>query len=140
MRLSNEELNALIGDCECTPMDISDNDREQLIAALNQAKLANAHVEVVAVAWMWQHEETGMIGFIEHMHKDSLDHWQSINPHLQIIRPLYAAPPSPSADRVSEEQVTAIARKWFRLSLSESKGFYEDYFRGAINEALERGS
>ena len=44
------------------------------------------------VAYMWQHEETGVTGFVEVQQVE----WgfQENNPRLQIICPLYRLPPS----------------------------------------------
>lgn len=38
------------------------------------------------VAWMWQHEETGNVGFIDQWQIDN--GWQAANPRLRLIRPL----------------------------------------------------
>jgi len=43
-----------------------------------------------AVAWMWQHEETGQVGFIDPWQKES--GWEQANPRAKLIRPLFAAP------------------------------------------------
>lgn len=43
------------------------------------------------VAWMWQHEETGRIGFIDEWQK--MHGWEANNPRLKIIKPLYTHPP-----------------------------------------------
>jgi hypothetical protein len=42
------------------------------------------------VAWMWQHEETGNVGFIDQWQIDN--GWQAANPRLRLIRPLVFAP------------------------------------------------
>lgn len=41
------------------------------------------------VAWMWQHEETGRVGFIDQWQIEN--GWQAANPRLRIIRPLVFA-------------------------------------------------
>ena len=41
------------------------------------------------VAWMWQHEETGRVGFIDQWQIDN--GWQAANPRLRLIRPLVFA-------------------------------------------------
>ena len=47
------------------------------------------------VAWMWQHPETGMTGFVEHAPLNELAHWEHMNRPRKIITPLYTAPTTP---------------------------------------------
>lgn len=42
-------------------------------------------------AWMYQHEETGQIGFIDQWQVEN--HFEENNPRLQLICPLYRHPP-----------------------------------------------
>lgn len=44
------------------------------------------------VAWMWQHDETGMTGFVQHAPDDELRQWERMNRPRKIVTPLYAAP------------------------------------------------
>ncbi len=46
------------------------------------------------VAWMWQHPETGNVGFVENAPHSDLEHWERINRPRTIVAPLYAAPPA----------------------------------------------
>jgi hypothetical protein len=43
------------------------------------------------VAWMWQHGETGMTGFVQHAPDDELRQWERMNKPRKIVSPLYAA-------------------------------------------------
>jgi hypothetical protein len=47
------------------------------------------------VAWMWQHEETGNIGFTDHWQIEN--GFEKNNPRLKIINPLYTSPPNQAA-------------------------------------------
>jgi hypothetical protein len=40
-----------------------------------------------ATAYMWQHDETGRIGFVEAW--QPMDKWKESNPRLRVIGPLY---------------------------------------------------
>ena len=48
------------------------------------------------VAYMYQHEETGIVGFVDHQQIE----WgfEKANPRLQIICPLYRLPPKESGE------------------------------------------
>jgi hypothetical protein len=66
------------------------------VAALQDeiASLVSEHVrqgEVEPAAWMWQHEETGMTGFVEHASEDELRQWERMNKPRKIICPLFRA-------------------------------------------------
>jgi hypothetical protein len=54
------------------------------------------------VAWMWQHEETGRVGFIDQWQIEN--GWQAANPRLRLIRPLVFA------DGVSEARHQTFAQ------------------------------
>ena len=45
------------------------------------------------VAWMWQHEETGRVGFTDIEQVTSGAH-ESLNPRLKLIAPLYTTAPT----------------------------------------------
>lgn len=57
-------------------------------------KFAHRFVEKLAkqepVAWMYQHEETGLVGFVDQYQIDN--GFKERNPRLQCYTPLYAAP------------------------------------------------
>ena len=58
-------------------------------AAFASAPEAPASVSEPAVAWMWQHEETGHTGFVDVW--QIANGWQESNPRLKLIRPLVFA-------------------------------------------------
>lgn len=61
---------------------------EREVAAWNRRPDAGA-----PDAWMWQHEETGNVGFVDHW---QVEHgWQAANPRLRLVRALVAAPLPP---------------------------------------------
>lgn len=55
--------------------------------------LRAAPVPAEPVAWMWQHAETGNIGFIEDGSPEDLAHWERMNKPRKIVAPLYRHPP-----------------------------------------------
>jgi len=48
-------------------------------------------LEKTPTAWMWQHGETGMTGFLEDSPPDELARWERMNKPRKIICPLYRA-------------------------------------------------
>jgi len=60
------------------------------------------------MAWMWQHEDTGMIGFVDL--QQIANGFESNNPRLKLVSPLYPSPPN-------EKQIKAAALReaaeWF---------------------------
>lgn len=50
---------------------------------------------VEPIAWMWQHPETGMKGFIEHCSEADRAHWERMNKPREIVRPVYDHAPTP---------------------------------------------
>jgi hypothetical protein len=90
----------------------------RILAKLQAAPQAAQGVGEVA-AWMWQHDETGRVGFVSQW---DVDHgWQAANPRCALITRLYAHPaPSPAvAAPVTGQQM------------------YEAYRRGAISQNRE---
>lgn len=60
---------------------------------------ADAQAGGEVVAYMWQHDETGRIGFVE---AEQINNgWQELNPRCKVIRPLYTHP-----------QPQAVAQRW----------------------------
>ena len=60
-----------------------------------------------AVAWMWQHDETGRIGFVEAW---QIDVWQQINPRCKLIGPLYTHP-QPERVPLTEQEADRLIEK-----------------------------
>lgn len=52
------------------------------------------------VAWMWQHDETGRIGFVDPWQVEN--GWQANNPRCKLVHPLYTRP-QPAAQWVEVE-------------------------------------
>lgn len=81
---------------QCAVSNFSDYQKERLSCVLTGArailsKLSQQPKDVQGlepVAWMWQHDETGNIGFTE---TSQLDVLEQLNPRLKIIGPLYTA-------------------------------------------------
>lgn len=61
------------------------------------------------VAWMWQHEETGAVGFIDQWQVDN--GWQKANPRLQLIRPLVFSDGVAPSQTPSDEALMELARE-----------------------------
>ena len=66
------------------------------------------------IAWMWQHPETGMKGFIEHCSEEDRRHWERINRPRQIVRPVYdhVAPSSKECTPGIFHLLHSIREKW----------------------------
>jgi hypothetical protein len=72
--------------------------------AITAIRAALAAAEPEPVAWMWQHDETGRIGFVEAW---QIEHdWQQNNPRCRITGPLYAAPPQ--REPLTDEQIVCL--------------------------------
>lgn len=74
-----------------------------------QAAIASKQRDASTVAWMYQHDDTGRIGFV--------DQWQiengfkKHNPQLKIISPLYIAPPEVAALQVRITELESEAEQ-----------------------------
>lgn len=55
--------------------------------ATEAAALLRKLAELRPVAWQWQHDETGRIGFVDGWQLEV--GWQQANPRLHVIAPLY---------------------------------------------------
>ena len=69
---------------------VSDQDRKPTAFETWQAAIEDYKASLVPVAWMWQHEETGNIGFIDQWQMDN--GFEKGNPRLSIISPVYKLP------------------------------------------------
>lgn len=90
-----------------------------LAEATYHAMLAAAPVppapSVEPVAWMWQHGETGMTGFVQHAPDDELRQWERMNRPRKIVAPLYASPTPAQADALDAARLLADlvnAKRW----------------------------
>jgi hypothetical protein len=64
-------------------------------------------------AWMWQHEETGATGFVQHASPDELRQWERMNRPRKIVTPLYASP-LPAHQVGGEDAKDAARYRWLR--------------------------
>ncbi|MBC7602750.1 MAG: hypothetical protein H7255_08845 [Ramlibacter sp.] len=58
-------------------------------------------------AFMWQHEETGNVGFIDQQQIEW--GWQAANPRLKIVKPVFAAPTAVKVRMLTEPEIDAVA-------------------------------
>lgn len=65
-------------------------DETKYLEAFATAIIETYKAWLVPVAYMWQHEETGNIGFTDQWQIDNK--FKENNPRLNIIAPLYALP------------------------------------------------
>jgi len=62
------------------------------------------------VAWMWQHEETGMTGFIEACDEETRKRWEHMNRPRKIVVPLYA-----SSYAMGVADAARVCNKWIEF-------------------------
>jgi hypothetical protein len=62
------------------------------------------------VAYMWQHEETGNVGFVDPWQVEN--GWQAANPRLRIVSPLFASLPVGGAPADSRDALDAKRLDW----------------------------
>ena len=61
------------------------------LAAFRAAIIADLAADVEPVAHMWQHDETGRTGFVEHAPAEELEQWERINKPRRFVAKLYSA-------------------------------------------------
>ena len=61
------------------------------LAAFRAAIIASLCGDVEPVAHMWQHDETGRTGFVEHAPAEELEQWERINRPRRFVAKLYTA-------------------------------------------------
>ncbi len=59
--------------------------------AMYEVQRLGQEIEQEPVAWMWQHDETGRVGFVDLFQVEN--GWQKSNPRLKLVGPLYTHPP-----------------------------------------------
>lgn len=63
------------------------------------------------VAWMYQHEDTGVIGFVDQYQLDN--GFEKLNPRLQVIGPLFAHKlPTAEIEQRTAEACAKLADHW----------------------------
>lgn len=89
-------------------------------------------VQAEPVAWQWQHDETGRVGFVDLW---QVEHgWQANNPRCKLVRPLYAHPPA--SDALREAARMALAALIHHREQTRPIDRTDDAI-GALREALE---
>ena len=63
---------------------------EAFATAISAKAIEDYKASLELVAYMWQHEETGNIGFVDQYQIDN--GFEKGNPRLNVISPLYALP------------------------------------------------
>ena len=61
------------------------------------------------VAWMWQHDETGLTGFVDCWNVEN--NWQKNNPRLRLIGPLYTSPQAAQTEAQEREAWLRVCRE-----------------------------
>lgn len=81
-----------------------------------------------AEAWIWQHDETGRIGFVDQWQVDR--GWQEQNPRLKLIAPLYRM--SAAAD--------VVGAMWdeYKQERPSYRSSYEEGYLDALDAAERR--
>lgn len=74
-----------------------------------RADLSQPAAQQDPVAWMWQHPETGMTGFVEHASPDDLAQWERMNRLRQIVTPLYTQ--AEERKPLTDEQINDFVRR-----------------------------
>lgn len=64
---------------------------EAALSAFASAHIASLCGDVEPVAHMWQHDETGRTGFVEHAPAEELEQWERINKPRRFVAKLYPA-------------------------------------------------
>lgn len=72
----------------------ADETRAKFDALVEEVSAASSAAPAPAepVAWMWQHDETGMTGFVQHASAEELTQWERMNRPRKIVTPIYASP------------------------------------------------
>jgi len=82
------------------------------------------------VAWMWQHPETGNIGFVEHASPEDLAHWERVNRPRKIIKPLGDLTPQDHTAPTPQEQAEPSPIEWLKKAMDMAK--LPDEFRAPM--------
>ena len=93
-----EILHSIHGDM---PDSFADSARLAFVHALKAKPAPDAQ----PVAWMWQHDETGRVGFVDQWQLDN--GWEKNNPSCHITRPLFDHP-APAQTPLTDEQIMAL--------------------------------
>ena len=81
--------------------------RPDMLADFRAAIIADLAADVEPVAHMWQHDETGRTGFVEHAPAEELEQWERINKPRRFVAKLYSAS---TVAALKAERDAALAR------------------------------
>ena len=85
------------------------------VAKVRTAIIASLCGDVEPVAHMWQHDETGRTGFVEHAPAEELEQWERINKPRRFVAKLYPATTVAALKaRVAELEKDAARYRWLR--------------------------
>jgi hypothetical protein len=101
--------------------------RHAAAALINRLQSAPPREAPKPVAFMWQHEETGNVGFVDPWQVEN--GWQAANPRLKIVSPLYASPIASDTDRClhfSVERETQEVEAMMRMARRFCSGLESD--------------
>jgi len=79
---------------------------------------------------MWQHPETGNIGFVEHASPEDLAHWERVNRPRKIIKPLGDLTPQDHTAPTPQEQAEPSPIEWLKKAMDMAK--LPDEFRAPM--------
>jgi len=96
--------------------------RPDMLADFRAAIIADLAADVEPVAHMWQHDETGRTGFVEHAPAEELEQWERINKPRRFVAKLYSASTVAALKaenealraRVAELEKDAARYRWLR--------------------------
>jgi hypothetical protein len=80
---------------------------EVALSVFASAHIASLCGDVEPVAHMWQHDETGRTGFVEHATAEELEQWECINRPRRFVAKLY---PASTVAALKAERDAALAR------------------------------
>jgi hypothetical protein len=76
--------------------------------AMYEVQRLGQEIEQEPVAWMWQHDETGRVGFVDLFQVEN--GWQKSNPRLKLVGPLYTHPPQRTWQGLTGEMLLKAAQ------------------------------
>lgn len=115
MKLTPEmkEIALLVFDEICQPIYDKDAiERHNIVYFAERFLAALPKPEPEPVAYMYQHEDTGIVGFVERYQLDN--GFEKLNPRLTLIGPLFAAPQDTAA--IEQRVAEACAKRFDQMA------------------------
>ena len=110
--------------------------------AFRAAIIADLCGDVEPVAHMWQHDETGLIGFVAHASAEDLAQWERINRPRHFVGKLYPASTIAALKaRIAELEKDAGRYRWWRDKSPDSWRLEVGdlpLFKGDLDAAIDR--